>query len=84
LWESRVEVAWLAPAAAGREYLAADLPRRSLSFSENTSTLAPSPKPSLIVTPGGFDFRMVRRHRRSWNGVERIDIRHAAGRVAST
>jgi hypothetical protein len=63
LLESRVEGAWRAPAAAGRECPDA------------------SAKPPLVVTPGGFDFRVARRHRRSWNDAERIDIREAAGRV---
>ncbi|WP_230631089.1 hypothetical protein [Sphingomonas sp. Leaf37] len=38
-------------------------------------------RPSLVVTPGGLDFRVVRRHRRSWGEIERIDVRQAPGTV---
>lgn len=37
--------------------------------------------PSLAVTLDGLDFRVVRRHQRSWNEIERIDIRQAPGTV---
>ncbi|RYD28720.1 MAG: hypothetical protein EOP89_01790 [Lysobacteraceae bacterium] len=38
-------------------------------------------KPSLVVTPDGLDFRVVSRHRRSWDEIERIDVRQAPGTV---
>lgn len=38
-------------------------------------------KPSLVVTLGGLDFRVVRSHRRSWDEIERIDVCQAPGTV---
>jgi hypothetical protein len=38
-------------------------------------------KPSLVVTPRGLDFRVVRRHQRSWDEIERIDVRQASETV---
>jgi hypothetical protein len=38
-------------------------------------------KPSLVITPNGLDFRVVRRLWRSWDELERIDVRQAPGTV---
>jgi hypothetical protein len=38
-------------------------------------------KPSLVITPSGIDFRVVRHHRRSWDDIERVDVRQAPGTV---
>ena len=38
-------------------------------------------KPSLVITPTGIDFRVVRRDRRSWKDIEGIDVRQAPGTV---
>ena len=38
-------------------------------------------KPSLVITPTSIDFRVVRRDRRSWEEIERIDVRQAPGTV---
>lgn len=35
---------------------------------------------SLVVTPGGFDTRVVRVHHQSWDEIERIDVRQARAR----
>ncbi|RYY10134.1 MAG: hypothetical protein EON55_16945 [Alphaproteobacteria bacterium] len=37
--------------------------------------------PSLVVTADGISFRVIRRHRRSWDEIERIDVRQAPGTV---